>query len=294
MKKLFLVLLIFSFALTTSIMSAAQGKSSITIKGSDTMVILAQRWAEVYMGKNKDVSIQVTGGGSGTGIAALINNTTDLANASRPIKDKEKEKIEEGGRKLIEIPVALDALSVYVNSQNPLNEIDIETLKLIFTGQIQNWKELGWDDKKIKIYSRENNSGTYLYFKEHVLGNENFSPYAQYMPGTASLLNAVKKDKYGIGYGGIGYLKGAKSLKVSSKKGEPAVEPTMENALSGKYPLSRYLYIYVTDDKLKDPNIKKYILWILSDEGQKIVDNIGYYPLSKKDRQNILAKIQSF
>ncbi|MGB9680903.1 MAG: PstS family phosphate ABC transporter substrate-binding protein, partial [Minisyncoccia bacterium] len=226
----FLRLLIATFISLLAISTFAFAED-IVVKGSDTMVILGQKWAEVYMKKNKNVVIQVTGGGSGTGIAALLNKTTDLANSSRPIKTKEKEQIEASGEKLIEIPVAFDGLAVYLNRANPINQLDLKTIKDIYTGKIRNWKELGWEDKTIKLYSRENNSGTYVYFKEHVLENEDFSPLAQNLPGTAAVLNAVKKDKYGIGYGGIAYLKGAKAIKVSVDKNSEAYEPTMENVL---------------------------------------------------------------
>lgn len=271
----------------TSQFALAQDKATITVKGSDTMVIIGQRWSEVYMKKNKNVVIQVSGGGSGHGIAALINKTTDIANSSRPIKDKEKAEIEKDGSKLVEIPVALDGVSVYVNSANPITEVDMKTLKDIFTGKISNWSELGWENRAIKVYSRENNSGTYMYFKEHVLGNEEFSMFSQYMPGTASVLNAVKKDKYGIGYGGIGYLKGAKALKISKEKGGPYYAPTMENVLSGVYPISRYLYIYLTEATLQRPEVKAYVSWILSKEGQNVVNEVGYYPIPEKEIKRI-------
>lgn len=280
------LIILSTISLNTTNLSFAQSKT-IIVKGSDTMVILGQKWAEVYMKKNKDVVIQVTGGGSGTGIAALINKSTDIANSSRPIKNKEKEQIEENGDKLIEIPVALDGLAVYVNEKNPLREIDMKTIKDIFTGKIKNWNELGWDNKTIKLYSRENNSGTYVYFKEHVLENEDFSPLAQNMPGTASVLNAVKKDKYGIGYGGIAYLKGAKTLKVSKNKESTAYEPSMENVIKGLYPISRFLYIYLTDKTFSKPEVKAYISWILSKEGQKVISEVGYYPLPEKNLKEI-------
>ena len=277
-----------SMLLSFTLVSVAK---DITVKGSDTMVILAQRWAEVYMKKNKNVVIQVTGGGSGTGIAALLNQTTDLANSSRPIKPEEKAKIEAAGKKLIEIPVALDGLAVYVNDANPIKEMTVGQVKDIFTGKINNWKELGWENKTIKRYSRENNSGTYVYFKEHVLMNEDFAPLTQYMPGTASVLNAVKKDKYGIGYGGIGYLRGVRALALRKDENSPAYPPTEENVDKGLYPLSRFLYIYTTEDKLSDPDIKAYISWILSDEGQKVTTDVGYYPLKKKQLKDIRKSI---
>ncbi len=278
MKAFKVIAIIVAFTLIIAPFALSQSKV-ITVKGSDTMVILGQRWAEVYMKKNKGIVIQVTGGGSGTGIAALINGTTDLANSSRPIKDKEKSKVEERGSKVIEVPVALDGLSVYVNDANPLKELDMKTLKDIFTGKIKNWSELGWENKTIKLYSRENNSGTYVYFKEVVLENEDFSPFAQNMPGTASVLNAVKKDKYGIGYGGIGYLKGAKSLSISKDKGQPAYPPTVENVVKELYPISRYLYIYLTEDVMARKEIRDYLSWALSKEGQKVAETVGYYPI---------------
>lgn len=277
-----------SMLLSFTLVSVAK---DITVKGSDTMVILAQRWAEVYMKKNKNVVIQVTGGGSGTGIAALMNQTTDLANSSRPIKPEEKAKIETTGKKLIEIPVALDGLAVYVNSANPIKEMTVKQVKDIFTGKITSWKEFGWDDKIIKTYSRENNSGTYVFFKEHVLLNEDFGPLTQYMPGTASVLNAVKKDKYSIGYGGIGYLKGARAMAIKKDENSPAYLPTEENVDKGLYPLSRFLYIYTTEDKLGDPDIKAYISWILSEEGQKVTTDVGYYPLKKKQIKDVRKSI---
>ncbi|MCX8096912.1 MAG: PstS family phosphate ABC transporter substrate-binding protein [Spirochaetes bacterium] len=286
MKIFKIISMLVALTVATSPVALAQSKT-ITVKGSDTMVILGQRWAEVYMKKNKDVVIQVTGGGSGTGIAALINKTTDIANSSRPIKDKEKQQIEGAGAKLIEVPVALDGLAVYVNSANPIKELDMETIKLIFTGKIKNWSELGWDNKVIKLYSRENNSGTYVYFKEHVLQNEDFDPLAQNMPGTASVLNAVKRDKYGIGYGGIGYLKGARAISVSPKAGEKAYEPSMDNVVKGLYPISRYLYIYLTEEQFNRPEVKAYISWILSKEGQGIVDKVGFYPIPSKKVQEV-------
>src|SRR3954465_15438052 len=198
---------------------------NITVKGSDTMVILGQRWAEEYMRKNPGTTIQVTGGGSGTGISALINGTTDVCQASRPMKDAEKEKLRDRYATTgVEIPVAKDGLAVYVNSSNPLVEISMDQLKQIFMGKVTNWKDIGGPEAKIIPYSRENSSGTYVFFKEHVLGGADFTPRAQTMPGTAAVVNAVGKEKFGIGYGGAAYAKRIKVLKV--KKGsEPAIAP---------------------------------------------------------------------
>src|SRR3989440_12875793 len=188
--------------------------SNITVKGSDTLVILAQKWAEVYMGQHAETKIQVTGGGSGIGFAALQNNTTDIADASRPIKPAERAAcIKSFGKSPREYKVALDGLSVYVNSDNPLTELSVDQLERIFTGKAKNWKELGGSDSPITVYSRENSSGTYEFFKEHILKGQDFVSSAQTMPGTAALLQSVSRDPNGIGYGGKAYGHGAKILK---------------------------------------------------------------------------------
>ena len=257
---------------------------SITVKGSDTMVILAKKWAEVYMGKHKDVQIQVTGGGSGTGFAALQNQTSDLANASRPVKSAEVAAcIKAFGKKPTEYKVALDGLSVYVNEANPLKELSLEQLASIFTGAVTNWKELGGSDEAIVVYSRENNSGTYEFFKEHVLKGKDFVASAQTMPGTAALLQAVAKDKRGIGYGGAAYGAGAKHLLIKKDATSPAIEPTEENVVKGTYPIWRYLYVYVNPALDKD-DIAAYLKWTRTDEGQKLVKEVGYYPLPAEMR----------
>ena len=256
---------------------------TITIKGSDTMVILAQKWAEAYMMNNPGTALQVSGGGSGTGIAALINGTADLANASRPMKDKEKAKVEETrGAAPVEFQVALDALAVYVQKDNKIESLTIPQLKKIFRAQATNWKEFGGPDEKIVIYSRENNSGTYAYFKEHVLDNEDFAATAQTLPGTSAVINAVSKDPRGIGYGGIAYAEGVRAIKVA-KEGAESVEPTMENATGGAYPLARFLNIYSAGEP--KGLAKSYLDFVLSDDGQSIVEGVGYYPLPKEKAQ---------
>ncbi|MBI3415357.1 MAG: phosphate ABC transporter substrate-binding protein [Verrucomicrobia bacterium] len=257
----------------------------ITVKGSDTMVVLAQKWAEVYMGKNADAKIQVTGGGSGTGFSALQQNKTDLCNASRKIKPKEIEAcIQAFSKRPTEYKVALDGLSVYVNEDNKLRTLSLDELEAIFTGKIKNWNEVGGHDAPITVYSRENSSGTYEFFKEHVLKNKDFVASAQTMPGTAAVLQAVAKDKNGIGYGGAAYGVGAKHLAVSREKGGEAIEPSEENVVNGKYPIWRYLFIYLNPALDKGP-IGAYLSWIRSDDGQKIVKEVGYYSLPKNLRQ---------
>lgn len=277
MKTPFGIAAIAALAVAGSV-TAAGAQGAVTVKGSDTMVILGQKWAEVYMQKNPGAKVQVTGGGSGTGIAALINGTTDIAEASRPMKSQEVTSAESrGGGKVKEEPVALDALSVYVNGSNPVAEISLPMARKIFTGQVTNWKDLGGSDAPINLYSRENNSGTYVFFKEHVLQNDDFDPSAQTLPGTAAVVNAVAKDPNGIGYGGIAYATGIKPLKVKKDDLAPAVEGTLENAQSGKYGLARELYFYFFPGK--NPGADAFAAWVVSPEGQKVVSDVGYYPL---------------
>jgi len=262
-----------------AVLAISARAGSITVKGSDTLVILAQKWAEVYMGKHPEVKIQVTGGGSGIGFAALQNNTTDIADASRPIKPAERAACIKGfGKNPREYKVALDGLSVYVNADNPITELSIEQLEKIFTGKARNWKDLGGNDSPITVYSRENSSGTYEFFKEHILKGQDFVSSAQTMPGTAALLQSVSRDKNGIGYGGAAYGHGAKALKIKKTADSPAIEPTEENVVSGKYPIWRYLYNYLNPEKDKR-EIASYLNWIRSEDGQKIVKDVGYYPL---------------
>jgi phosphate transport system substrate-binding protein len=258
---------------------------TITVKGSDTLVILAQKWAEVYMRTNAGVKIQVTGGGSGNGFAALQNNGTDIADASRPIKPAEIAAcIKSFGKKPREYKVALDGLSVYVNSGNPIAELSLDQLELIFTGKVVNWKEVGGGDAPITVYSRENSSGTYEFFKEHILKGQDFVASAQTMPGSAALLQAVSKDPKGIGYAGTAYGHGAKALKIKKTADSPAIERTEENVVSGKYPIWRYLYNYLNPDKDKG-EVAAYINWMRSDQGQQLVKEVGYYPLPEKLRE---------
>ena len=252
---------------------------NITVKGSDTLVILAQKWAEVYMGKHAETKIQVTGGGSGIGFAVLQNNTTDIADASRPIKPAEIQAcIKAFGKKPKEYKVALDGLSIYVHTSNPLKEISLDQLEQIFTGKVKNWKEVGGSDTPITVYSRENSSGTYEFFKEHILKGQDFVSSAQTMPGTAALLQSVSRDANGIGYGGKAYGHGAKILNVKKTADSPAVEPTEENVKNGSYPIWRYLYNYLNPEK-DQGEIQAYLNWVRSAEGQKIVADVGYYAL---------------
>ena len=260
-------------------LAAKASAATITVKGSDTLVILAQKWAETYMGLKPALKIQVTGGGTGTGFAALQDRTTDLCDASRKIKAKEIEGcIKAFGKRPTEYKVALDGLSVYVSADNAVKELSLDQLEGIFTGKIKNWKEVGGADAAITVYSRENSSGTYEFFKEHVLKGKDFAASAQTMPGTAAVLQAVGKDKGGIGYGGGAYGAGAKHLAIKKDNASPAVEPTEETVVNGTYPIWRYLFVYV-NPALDKGDIGAYLNWIRSAAGQKVVKEVGYYPL---------------
>lgn len=272
-----------------ALLAGSAQAANITMKGSDTLVVLAQKWAEAYMQKNSDTKIQVNGGGSGTGFAALQNQQTDLANASRKIKPKEIEACYKAfGKRPTEYKVALDGLSVYVHESNPVKQLSLEQLKSIFTGKVRNWKEVGGSDLPITLYSRENSSGTYEFFKETVLGGQDFAASAQAMPGTAVLLQSVARDPKAIGYGGAAYGQGAKHIMVSKENGGEGIEPTEENILNQKYPIWRYLYIYV-NPALDKGDVKKYLTWIRSDEGQALVKDVGYFPLPDKLRSGKVA-----
>ena len=257
------------------------GTRTVTIKGSDTMVILGQRWAETYMGEHPGVRIQVTGGGSGTGIAALINGGTDICEASRPMKDVEREQVKtRQGKDVKEMPVALDGVAIYVHQSNTVPFITTAQLKGIYTGKITNWHDVGGDQKKIVAYSRENNSGTYVFFKEHVLANEDYAREIQTLPGTAAIVNAVSKDVASIGYGGIAYASGIRAVPVKKEADSEAVQPSLETVRNSRYPLSRNLYFYTAGEPLGEA--KSFIEWVLGPEGQKICEAVGYYPLRAK------------
>jgi phosphate transport system substrate-binding protein len=276
---------LFSIIILAGSMTMSVWAGNITVKGSDTLLILAQKWAETYMGLHPEVKIQVSGGGSGIGFAALQNQTTDLCDASRKAKSAEIANcIKAFGKRPTEYKVALDGLSVYVNGENPVKELSIDQLGGIFTGKITNWKDVGGPDAPITIYSRENSSGTYEFFKGEILKGQDFAASAQTMPGTAAILQAVSKDKGGIGYGGAGYGAGAKHLSVKKDDSSPAIEPTEENVENQSYPIWRYLYVYV-NPALDKGEISAYLNWIRSDDGQKIVKDVGYYPLPKNLRE---------
>ncbi|MFH1478929.1 MAG: phosphate ABC transporter substrate-binding protein [Candidatus Omnitrophota bacterium] len=282
-KKLLVVLAVLVF---TTQAFAAKNKNSIQIKGSDTMVNLGQAWAEEFMKKDPADFVAVTGGGSGTGLSSLISGTCDIAMASRNIKEKEISLANQRGIDPNEIKVALDGLAVVVNPDNPVSKLTIGQLAGIFTGKIVNWKELGGQDKKIVILSREVNSGTHVYFKEHVLrsndpnSKEEFAPRALLLSSSQAIADEVAGNPAAIGYYGMGYISDKqKSIAVAKDDSSEYVEPVIENVISGKYPISRPLFLYTngTPENL----VKKFVDFCLSEEGQGIVLATDFVPVKR-------------
>lgn len=265
---------------------AAGAKTVLQVQGSDTMVNLAQAWAEAYAKVHPDVSVEVGGGGSGVGIAALINNTIDICNSSRDMKPDERAKAKANtGKDPVEFTVGLDALAVYVHRDNPLNEITVEQLADIFAegGPITKWSQLGvtvpgcGSDEIIRV-SRQSNSGTYEFFREHVLQKRDFKLGSRDMNGSKEVVELVGNTPCAIGYSGMGYATDrVKMLKVAPKAGAPAVAPTVEAAQNKSYPIARPLFLYTLGQPAGE--VKAYIDWILSPEGQKVVADNGYVPI---------------
>ena len=278
-------LLAVSFALGGLASSSA---AEIRAKGSDTLIQLATAWAEAYHKVKPSVSVNPSGGGTGTGVAALQNNSTEICNASREMKPEEKAKVKEvTGKDVKEFTVAYDALAVYSNPKNPIKEISVPELREIWAegGTITTWDQVNPKLKgKIVLFGRQNNSGTYDYFREHICGKtadkkqREFRSGISEMNGSAEVVENVARTPLGLGYSGMGYKTDHVNwLKVSNKKGEPGIEPGTEVARSGKYPIARKLYLYTAGEPTGE--VKAYIDWILSPAGQKIVEQEGFVPL---------------
>lgn len=265
---------------------AAKEKNSIQVKGSDTMVNLGQAWAEKYMEDNPAEFVAVTGGGSGTGISSLISGTCDISMSSRNIKEKEIALAKQKGIEPYEIKVALDGLAVVVNPANPVSKLTLGQLAGIFTGKITNWKEIGWVDSKIVILSREVNSGTHVYFKEHVLrkndpnSQEEFAAGALLLSSSQAIADEVAGNSSAIGYYGMGYISPKqKPILVAKDEKSEYIPPAIENVISGKYPISRPLFIYTNGSP--EGRVKKFIDFTLSIEGQEIVLKTDFVPIKK-------------
>ena len=245
------------------------------LKGSDTLLPLAQKAAENYSEKNPSAHVTVTGGGSGVGLSSLREGTTDIAMASRRIKFDERVRMQQAGRPVEELTVAFDALAVIVHPSNPVSRLTREQLEGIFRGKITNWKQVGGEDRKIVVYSRETSSGTYEFFKESVLKHRNYMPAVLSMPATGAIIQSVSQTPGAIGYVGLAYLNPeVKALAVSYDGGGSYVAPTFDNARSKSYPIVRPLYFYYT--KSNEAAVRPLVDYLTSDEGQAMVASIGF------------------
>jgi phosphate transport system substrate-binding protein len=275
MRKILISLAIITLACAFVMQTA---KVVCKIKGSDTCLPLSQKFAESFMKKNPGSSITVIGGGSGVGFSSLMSGTTDIAQASRSIKMDEKIKMKEAGKAFKEIIIAYDAISVVVNPANKLDALTREQLEGIFTGSITNWKEVGGNDMKIIVYSRESSSGTFEFFKEHVMKKKNYATSVLLMPATGAIIQSVSQTEGAIGYVGLAYVeKSVKAIKVSYDQGKNFVAPSIETAKNKTYPITRPLFYYFLNST--ESGVKPLVDFILSDEGQEIVLKEGYVPL---------------
>ncbi len=265
--------------------SASEEAQTIENKGSDTLVNLALAWAETYMQAHQDVRISVTGGGSGTGIAAMINGTVDIANASREMKPEEIASAERRGISPVEFVVARDAIAIVVNPANPVSKLTLQQISEIYTGEITNWRELGGEDRPIVLLSRESNSGTYVYFLENVvrMGNQTssllFSPETLLMPSSEGISAEVRLNVNAIGYDGLGYVTPDQKVVAVARDGRgPYVLPSIATVNDGSYPISRPLYMYTAGKPVGQK--RDFMDWLLHD-GQVLVAKLGFVPISK-------------
>lgn len=262
---------------------ACSAKAAVVIKGSDTVLPLSQKVAEVFMDKNKKASVTVIGGGSGVGITGIIDGTCDIAQSSRPIKTEEKRQAKVKGVTTVETTIATDAITVIVHPSNPVSQLNMQQIGDIFTGTITNWKALGGPDMPIVVYSRESSSGTYTFFREHVLNNREYASGALLHPATGAIVQSVSQTEGAVGYIGMAYLTdGVKALDVAAASGQPFVKPTPTTALDGTYPISRALFYY-TNGTPKGA-VKDFIDFVLSPEGQKLIEDTGYVPIKAAPR----------
>ena len=269
---------IITIAVAFGTKSFAQTK--LTIKGSDTVLPLSQKEAEKFMKTNSGSSITVVGGGSGVGIAALMDGTTDIAMSSRKLKMDEKLKLTNAGKAFKELVVAYDALAVVVNTKNKVSKLTKEQIADIYTGKITNWKQVGGDDLKIIVYSRESSSGTYEFFKDQLLKKKNYAPTCLMMPATGAIIESIAQTKGAIGYVGISYLeKTVKAISISYDKGVSYIMPSYVNAKNKSYPVTRPLFYFY--EKKNETKVQKFVNYLLSDAGQAIVKEVGYIDVKK-------------
>jgi phosphate transport system substrate-binding protein len=286
-----IVILVLLFSASCGPTSSSQGAASnssanyIENKGSDTIVNLALAWAEKYQAEHPEVRISVTGGGSGTGIASLINKTVDIANASRQIKDEEVAEAKSNGVEPVEHIIARDAIAVIVNPENPVSQLTLKQISDIYSGKISNWSEVGGDDRPIVRLSRETNSGTHVYFLETVLrlGNKDdktlFSMDTLLLPSSEGIVAEVRQNPNALGYDGLGYVpKDLKMIAIAKEAGGAYVLPSIATVNDKSYPIARDLYMYTNGEPTGI--VKIYLDWIVSSEAQQIVADLGFVPVS--------------
>lgn len=290
MKKFLLVALLMVFTVMMGVSQVGAQDGFFEVKGSDTQVNLTGNLAEAFMDSNPEAVISVTGGGSGTGIAAIINNQIALANSSRQISDAEMEQARERGVEPVRIVIAMDALSVIVHEDNPVSELTVDEIGAIYRGEITNWSDVGGEDKEISMYGRQSNSGTYVFFRDYVVKGD-YSEDKMRMNGNAQIVEGVLSDDSGIGYVGVGYtvdedevIDGLKIVNVAIDENSPFVSPLdPANVADGSYPVARPLHHYSNGQP--EGMVKEYIDFVLSDEGQQIVVDSGFYPVTVEYRE---------
>ncbi len=284
MKKISYLALLLMLGVTPFLTSCGPSKEAayVNIKGSDTIVHVASSIAESYMNDNPDASVSVTGGGTGTGIAALLNGTADIANASRRIKSKETDLAAQKGIKINEIAVARDGIAIIVNAKNPVNELTMDQLSNIYRGKVKSWKQVGGHDSTFNLLSRESSSGTYSFIQKTVLGKKDFAKTAKLMPATSAIITEVASSKDAIGYVGLGYAQEAKGkvkiLKIKANKKAKAILPTDETVKNGSYAISRPLFMY--SDANAPASAKDFLDYVLSEKGQEVVKEEGFVKIN--------------
>jgi phosphate transport system substrate-binding protein len=256
--------------------ATAAGAGSITVKGSDTMVGLCQRWAQAFRAQHPGVRLQITGGGSGTGLAALVEGATDVAMVSRPVAPSELEALRRRtGVAPVVVEVALDGVTFFVHPSNPLRALTPAQLGAAFGGRVARWSELGGPEARIILYTREATSGTFEFVRDHLLDGDDFSPMAQPLPGTGAVVSAVSRERHGVGFGGAAFTKGVVPLRI--RLGDDEVSPTPETIRSGRYPFSRALTFVLAGPARGET--KLFLDWVLSGQGQAHVGAAGFFPL---------------
>jgi len=282
----FISSIVFTATLVFPITVSAQ---SVKIKGSDTLLPLAQRWAQLYEKKNPQTHLILSGGGSGSGIAALLKGDTEIAESSRPLTDSEREEFRKLGKAPVDVVVAVDAVTILVNPANSVSSLTMEQVKGIFSGTISNWKDVGGEDAKISVYGRDPSSGTHAFLQDHVLQKVPFTPGIVEFPANAPMTAAVLKDKRGICYAGLSAGKSLKALRISTGAASPAIPATAENIHSVKYPLSRLLHWYLATRPTGA--VKELCLWVISQEAQAAAEKLGFVPIPADIRVTVASRL---